>query len=77
MNDEVVPLRRQPTIVELLQALLARAESGEITGIAVATTLAGHDIGTAYAGCGAHEDVYLMLGAMHSLARRFAEDKDA
>lgn len=76
---EVVEIAQTPSnddVVGLLRGLLTKAESGELTGIAVATLQTGREIGHAYAGV-FHDDVYAMLGALVSLQRRVCEEKDA
>jgi hypothetical protein len=49
-------------VVDVLRSLLARAEAGEVTGVAVAFALQGRSVGSVYVlGEAAYADLYLTL----------------
>lgn len=79
MNDIVslaeVRLAPVPEVVELLEALLDRARSGEVRGLAVATACAPHAEATAYAlGDGGVAALVLSVCRLHRRLLDVGED---
>ncbi len=68
---EIAKRQADSNVVEVLRALLEKAEAGDIVAMAVATEHTGRDIGTAYAG---DISVFTMLGALEHLKWRISEE---
>jgi hypothetical protein len=58
-----------PSVVDLLETLLASAKAGELRELAVASRLTGNRVGTAHVG-EYGEDAFRMLGALRYLEHR-------
>lgn len=68
LNGAALPGERPEEVVETLRELLGRAESGEISAIAVAYVVANGQAGTVFAGGGKR---YALGGAVLALQSRY------
>ncbi len=63
-----------PALVRFLEALLARAKSGELLGVAVVGTLTGREFTTGYSVIAGTDDRVRLLGAFEFLKARLVAE---
>ena len=68
-------LDERERLVDLLKSALAKAEAGELNGVAIATSRADGSIGTAFDGARTG-NVWVLVGAVSNLMKRLIDSTD-